>query len=87
MLTDNWFTTESSFGVTLFAQALAHRVAYRLHEIVIGLEGDGASAKVYDGTGLVYQARGFSEAEALERAYAWIDEQATSLPAFDLHDG
>jgi len=87
MLADNWFTVESSLGVSLFTQALAHRVAYRLHEIVVGLEGDGAAAKVYDGTGLVYQAHGFTEAEALERAHAWIDEQATLLPAFDLHDG
>jgi hypothetical protein len=87
MWTDNWLSTESSFGVALFAQAFSHRVAYRLHEIVIDLEGDGASAKVYDGAGLVYQAHGFTEAEALERAHTWIDEQALSLPAFDLHDG
>lgn len=87
MLVDNWLTAESSLGVSLFTQALARRVVYRLHEIVVGLEGDGAVAKVYDGTGLVYQAHGFNEAEALERAHAWIDEQATLLPAFDLHDG
>ena len=87
MLADGWFTTKNSWGAFLFAQALSRRIGYRLHDIVLALEDEGAVAKVFDGTGLVYQAHGFTEAEALERAHQWVDEQANSLPAFDLHVG
>ena len=87
MLADSWLTAEHSRGASLLAFALSRRIGYRLHDIVVGLEGEGAVARVYDGTGLVYEARGFTEADALERAYQWVDEQANSLPAFDLHVG
>lgn len=87
MVSEGWFAAESSWGASLFAQALSRRSAYRLHDIVLGLEREGAVARVFDGTGLVYRATGFTEVEALERAHQWVDEQANSLPAFDLHDG
>lgn len=87
MLADSWLTAEHSWGASLLALALSRRIGYRLHDIVVGLEGEGAVAKVYDGTGVVYEAHGFTEADALERAHQWVDEQANSLPAFDLHVG
>jgi hypothetical protein len=87
MLSEGWLDTETPTRVSRLAGFLSPRTAYRLHEIVVGPEGERAVATVYDGREVVYRAHGLHEAEALERAHQWIDEQAASLPAFDLHVG
>lgn len=87
MMADSWNVVETSLGATLAANILSQRVTYRLHEIVVRLERQGAVAEVYDGSGLVHTTHGATETDALARATAWVDEQDESLPEYDLHTG
>ncbi len=87
MLTKGWAMMWPALGAATMALAFLYDTEYRNYHISVRLTRDGAMAEVRDGTGVVYTTYGYTEIEALERAKAWIDEIAESLPAYDLHAG
>jgi hypothetical protein len=61
------------------------KLEYRLHEIHFKFQQGRVAAVVYDGRKVVHVAHGSTEADAVERARRWIDEQDEENPAHDLH--
>lgn len=87
MLAEKWNGVQLMFGTSLLASLLGQRINYRLRDIVIRMERDRFVADIFDGSGLVYTTHGYTEADALARATAWIDEQHEALAQHDLHTG
>lgn len=87
MITKGWAMMWPALGAATMALALLQHTTYRNYDITVRLTGEGAIAEVRDGEGLVFTTHGYTELEALNRAKAWVDELAESLPAYDLHAG
>ncbi len=80
-------SVKTPLGMALISALVGERMDYRAHDIAVHLDRIGASAKVYDGKRAVFTAHGMTEADAFNRAKAWIDEQDESLSEYDLHTG
>ena len=82
-----WAAMWPSLEAASTALGLLQQIEYRNHEISLHLTRAGAKAEVRDGSGVVFTTHGFNERDALDRAKAWVDANAESLPAYDLHAG